>query len=310
MFNLNLYEFDTLVRESGSILLNFVLTIVGAGLGFLGAYYLYIAKEKKDKREDDKRKIEQCKKRLSYLNKAIDDTVVFIENQLGKFSEHADKIESSPNDIHYLGVFANHNLHRLQNLSTEDIFVAYQEIVPDSTHKIDDFNTILGCIDYLYMTYNQTIDSNAVLIKNTHKDQIYIKDQLEYIPIEMLRWMKRFENENSRFDLLPGYLFLRENYNKYNSLIQSCSAFPKYENDFVLPFGDELRLKYNKEQYFFDLYPVISRILVRYSDMRTNSLLYSKDLKESIKVMKKSNGVLSDTNKIISTYNTTKITDP
>jgi len=291
------YRVNTLINESGSFWMSFFVTVLGTAIGFSGAYYLTRLTAKKQKEKEKQQKNDLYKDRLTYMTQLIETCIDIIKRQIDKYEELAKEINEAPTEQHFLKLIASNDLQRLQSMDTEEVFHAYHLIIPESIDKILDYTNIYSSIDYLYLSIKQTIDSVDKHVNYVHRDQMYIKEKIENLDIEVIKWIKQIEVDRpADFNELAEYNFLILYHNKYQSLIKETALIAKIESDFLLPFGNELRQHYDKSPFFSELNSLITQSAIKFNHVRLNSTAFSsvlvelrKELSESIEKLEKIN---------------------
>ena len=157
MFKLNFYEIDTLINESGSVWLNLLVTFLGTGLGFLGAFFLNRRSEKGLKKKEVAKTLHLHRTRLDYLAQLIDNSLEVLSKNVSRFEQLISDIKKAPTDLHMMSIFADNNLQRLQKMDTKDIFDAYHALIPESEESIKDYKNIYGTIDFLHLNMVNTL---------------------------------------------------------------------------------------------------------------------------------------------------------
>ena len=272
------YHVDNLIKGSGSFWIDLLKTIIGTLLGFIGAFYLTKRTGKRQIERDRIAKIQRYRERLSYLVQLIESSIKIINDQLNNFENLAKEVRQEPIEQHLLKLKASTDLHRLQNMDTEEVFHAYHSIVPENPDKNKDYKNIYGCIDFLYLRHKQAIESVDKQVNFLHRDQMYIKETIEKLSNDMIKWIKSIETENKDFKDISNYKFLVKHYENYVSLIDEEAKLGILETDFLVPFGEELRKSYANEAFFGDLNDLAARAIIRFNHIKRNSEVFASEL--------------------------------
>lgn len=299
------YRIDTLINDSNSFWLNLLVTVLGTTLGFLGAFYLTKLTDKKQQKKETQQKFDLYKDRLTYMTQLIETCIDIIKRQIEKFEKFATEIDKTPTEQHLLELLASNDLQRLQTMDTEEAFHAYHLIIPESHDKISDYKDIYSSIDFLYLRLKQAIDSADKHVNFIHRDQLYIKEKIENLSIEVIKWLKQIEVDRPNdFAEISEYKFLILYHNKYQVLIKSRALISAIETDFLIPFRDELRIHYNQTPFFHELNLLMTQTSIKFDHIRINSQAFSSDIAGLRKELSKSLEKLEKINTKIMLHNT------
>lgn len=280
------YHIDTLINESGSFWLNLWTTIIGTGIGLLGAFWLANKTYKKQLKKEFEAKLYLYKDRLHYMVQLIDSAIKTIEKQTNNFEELSKEYKSEPTEKHLLRLIASNDLHRLQNMDTEEVFQAYYQVVPNNPEKNNDYKKIYGYIDFLFMSLKQTIESTDKQVNFVYRDQMFIKKTIESLTNQIYKWIKTIEKEESDFKSLGKYLFLVHYHMIYTQLIEEQSKLGRIEEEFLIPFGQLLLKDFKYEDYFGELHNLASKAIIRFNHLKMNSDNFANDLNNQRSLMK------------------------
>lgn len=300
------YRVENLINEPSSFWLSLLVAFLGTGLGFLGAYYLTKVAERRQNERDKYIKQDLYNDRLVYMSQLIETCVDIIKKQIGKFEKLSAEIEKVPTEQHLLELIASNDLQRLQKMDTEEVFHAYHSIIPDSQEKIADYKNIYSSIDFLYMELKQSIDSVDKQVNFVYRDQLYIKDKIESLSTEIIKWIKDIEVKEGNYASLPEYHFLTSFHDVYQKLIDEKAQLGKIESNFLLPFGVELAKTYSRAPFFNDLHTLATQAGIRFNHVRLNATEFAKQLKgirkrieTSLEKLEKINDKIKTTTSII-----------
>ncbi|MDR7127688.1 hypothetical protein J2X69_000016 [Algoriphagus sp. 4150] len=280
------YRIDTLVNEASSFWVSLLVTVIGTLLGFLGAFLIYNRADRKEVYKENKAKEDRYKDRLKYLSQLVDDSLLMLSNQLDNFEELANDISQYPTEQHKLKIKASDNLKRLQNMDTEEVFHAYHLVIPESDEKIKNYKNIYNCIDFLYLRLEQAIDSADKTVNFTYRDQMFIKEKIDYLSSVIYLKINDLNKDPSKDP--DFYSFLIHSHREYMKLVEGSSNIGNYEKDFLVPFGEDLRNRFLNHSFFNELIDLTSKALVRFNHMKVNASLFSSELKGLRKEMKDS----------------------
>lgn len=304
MFKLNFYEIDTLINEPVSIWISLFVTFMGTGLGFMGAFYLSKRNEREQKKKEATQTIKLYWSRLRYFFQLIDNSIEILLKNIERYESLITEITKAPTDLHMLSIFADNNLQRLQRMDTNDIFDAYHILIPEDEESIRDFKNIYGNIDFIHLNMDQMFDSYKIYKDNFSRDQHYIKDKIQTLATVMIKWIKDIETKPD-FNTLPNYAFLVKHFKVYSQLTSDRVEFSQYEIQFLLPFGDELRTEFDQEVFFNEFFQLLNQTIIKFKDIRLNSIVFTDGLTETIKGVKVSSERLKGISKKITSHNIT-----
>lgn len=274
------YFVESLINEPGSFWLNLLVTFIGTGLGFFGAFYLTKKGDRKQKEKESEIKRGMYIDRLVYLSKLIESCIDTSKKQIEKFEDLAYKIEKAPIEKHLLDLIASKDLQRLQNIDTEEVFHAYLFILPDDKEKLSDYIKLLSSIDYLVMELEQSITSTEKQVNFVFSHQLYIKDRLETLYREIVTCINDIIKKNSKYSTSPEYLFLYKYSQKYEELINNRAQFEQFELDYLAPFNTDLDNKDVGSYNYSKLHTLANEAIIRFDHIRLNANVFVQDLKD------------------------------
>ena len=267
---------DTLNQDSISVWTELFVTFFGALLGFGLAFYLAKRTEYKQRRKEKTELINKYKSRLSYLSDLITSSLNFIESQLNHFESLGRKIKEEPTELHLITKTANNDLLRLQNIDSEEVFYAYNQISKEKENNITSYHKIYGCIDYLTLRYSQEMEAFEKYVEYTNRDQRRLQKKFNKLSIKIFNWAKKYElRPNGTSD--KRYKFLVKHHMNYVQLTEQWSKLNILEQDFLIPFGKEL-LNYEMEEFFLELHSLCLSTLYVFSHLKSNTILFSVKL--------------------------------
>lgn len=265
-----------------------IVTVIGTGIGLWGAFWLANRTYKKQLKKEFEAKLDRYKDRLQYMVQLIESAIKTVGKQTDNFEALAKEYKQDPTEKHFLRLIASNDLHRLQNMDTEEIFQAYHQVVPDNPEKNDDYKKIYGYIDFLFMSQKQTIESTEKQISFVYRDQMFIKKTIEKLTNQMYKWIKRIEKEESTFQSLGKYSFLVHFHMIYTELIEEQSKLGRIEEEFLIPFGQLLLKDFKYEDYFGEIHNLASKAIIRFNHLKMNSDNFANDLNSQRSLMKNS----------------------
>lgn len=298
----NFYDIETFVNETDSWWISLLITIIGTLLGFWGAFYLSKWTDRKQTNKEKQQKIDSYKDRLRYLSQLIEASLKILNDQLDCFEELAKDLSQDTTEQHLLKIVASNDLQRLQNMDTEEVFHAYHLIIPENKDKIKDYKNIYGCIDFLYLRLKQAIDSTDKHVNFTHRDQMYIKETIEHLSNVIYAKIKDLEKNGLKDS--SNYTFLVRNHKEYMKLIEDKAKIGNYETEFLLPFGNELRQKYQLTDFFNEFNDLTGKAVVRFNHIKENATIFAAELRDLRKEMKNSIDTLTKINEKLTCHNT------
>lgn len=297
-----MFEFyypEYVLNEPSSTLVSLLITLVATFLGFWGAFYISTRTEHNQKKNDVERQKDFYKKRLSHLASLISNSLYIVEKQLTNYEKLAQEIRNAPTEIHMPIMAASTDLNRLQRMDTEGIFLAYDEIISDSDTKLMDYKNIYNAIDFIYLQFQQAAESNEKHIGFCHRDQMYIKEKVDGLSDELIKIIIKIESDDKEFNAREDYKFMTSWHTKYSDLVEKQASLGEIETEMMSPFGELLIKKHDKEPYFTILYDFTSKIKVRFSHIRTNSISFAEEISKMRNEMKESIEKLNEINEKI-----------
>ncbi|MBN2880428.1 hypothetical protein JXM83_00075 [Candidatus Woesearchaeota archaeon] len=258
--------------------------------------------EKKQYKKDKQFKVSAYQDRLRYLVQLIESSISILNRQLSNFEKLSDEVMADLTEQHFLKIIASNDLERLQKMDTEEVFHAYHLIIPESEEKIKNYKNIYGAIDYLYLRLKQAIESTEKQVGYIHRDQMYIKETIESLSNVMYARIKNIEAKGETSS--SEHSFLVKHHKVYMALIEDRSEIGNYEVDFLLPFGNELRVSFKASEFFGELNDFIAKAIIRFNHIKENSTVFANELKDVRKEMKNSIERLTKINEEITCHNT------
>lgn len=180
--------------------------------------------------------------------------------------------------MHMLKIVASTDLHRLQKMDSEGIFLAYNEIISESEEKLKDYKNIYSTIDFIYLRIQQAIESNEKQVNFCHRDQMYIKEKVDGLSDELIKIIKTIESNGGDFKNSIDYEFTTSWHSKYYDLVEKQSNLGIIETELIIPFSETLRKEHDKKPYFPILYDFTSKSMVRYNHLKTNSNTFADEM--------------------------------
>jgi hypothetical protein len=131
---------------------------VGAFLGFLGAYLIFIKGLKSDKRREEDRLRAEKLDRLKYLSSLVASIIKIGETQAANFEEFASDIKTDPYKRRLLKSVTNNDLKRgSEKLDFEANYLAYISQFDSNKESVKDFKEIISSFDYIDAIYDDAI---------------------------------------------------------------------------------------------------------------------------------------------------------
>ena len=293
------FYYPEIIYNEPSFWSSLFITLIGTFLGFLGAFYLVNIGQKKQKLVDKQNKIDDYNNRLSYFTLLIDNALKTTIEQIDNFELLAKEIMTNPLEINLLPLVASVDIDRLQKMDTVEIFKAYDELIPSSNEKLKEYKNIFNSVDFISMRIKQGFNSNEKHIGFLHKDQLFVKENIEGLSDELIREIKQSENNIKDFNNNPDYQFFTKNHSKYYDLVESEAQLSQIETEFLIPFAEELRQNHSKKPFFFNLYVYTSKSIIRFNHIKMNATIFANDFFDIRKEMNESIEKLSEINEKI-----------
>ncbi len=297
-----MFEFyypEYVINEPTSFFVSLFITLIATFLGFWGAFYISTSTERNQRKNEKEKQRDIYKKRLSHLTNLISNSLDIVDKQLTNYEELAKAIKNAPTEIHMPKMTASTDLHRLQRMDTEGIFLAYNEIINDSEIKLKDYKNIYNTIDFVYLRLHQAMDSNEKHIGFCHRDQMYIKEKVDGLSDELIKIIKTIESYGNGFKARDDYKFLTSWHTKYYELVEKQAILGEIEKEMMLPFGDTLKKEHDRMPYFPVLYDFTLKTLVRFNHLKTNADSFADEMNNMRKEMKESIDKLKEINEKI-----------
>ena len=280
------FYYPEIVYNEPSFWSSLFITLIGTFVGFIGAFYLVNIGRNKQKKLDNQKTIDDYNSRLSYFFLLIDSAIKNTEKQIDNFELLAKEIKINPLEINLLPMVASLDIERLQKMDTVEIFNAYNELVPDSNEKLKDYKNIFNSVDFISMRIKQGFNSNEKHIGFLHKDQLFVKENIEGLSDELIKEIKHTEANVEDFNNNIDYQFLTRSHSKYYDLVESEAKLSQIETEFLIPFGKELRQNHSKKPFFFNHYVYTSKSIIRFNHIKVNATIFANEIFDIRKEMK------------------------
>jgi hypothetical protein len=242
-----------------------LVTLVGS---FSGVYLAIIVARFQENRNN--------KKLLVYFSDLIDDIIRTINNQKQKITDLTKVIKEKPLDFHPIDYVASLDFERTKAIDSNNLLKTYTHFYKKDLKEI---KNAIAYIDYLGLFMKDLFSRNEKHITYTHKDQLYIKDQIENLILRMGVYLTEIEQNEENFLHNLDYIYLSP-YMKRLSELTKANPFDIQicETEILSPLNTtilhELKNNIVKEEFF--------QLIKRAKNRIDNILFNSFDFIESL----------------------------
>ncbi|MBK7883606.1 MAG: hypothetical protein IPJ81_07205 [Chitinophagaceae bacterium] len=142
---------------------------IGAFLGFLGAYFIFIRGIKNDRKKERQRFKDEQLDKLKYFSILTENIIKISKKQSENYILYVNKIKLKPFEHHLLGNITNNDIKRATNkLNLEEYYLAYISRFGNDKNTIKEYKDIISSFDYI-----DTIYDEAVRILKEKLEKIY-----------------------------------------------------------------------------------------------------------------------------------------
>lgn len=275
-FNFGEHYYD----GTGSFWMNVLIAFIGAFFGLLFALLINRCVENGEKKKVKSLKIKIDKDRLSYLALILKSTVDTSRKQIIHFTDLAKKVEENPLEIHMPNFIASHDVWRLRNLDSIELFDSYVSLFKEQENNTKEYKNIFGQGDYIFEKMADALKQNERHRNFQHKDELFVRDCIDEIYTKI---GLRTKNIEFKFGNNPTHIeefnYLREFENIYSEFSESFADFKGIKEKYLKPLHDTILHQIadiNFSDYIFEL---TKKALNRLLNVEYNSLEFAKDMK-------------------------------
>lgn len=256
-----------------------LITFLSATLGFLTALCVNRLIEKKQVNKELKKKKEQLKERLAYLNFSIIKAIEHSKKQQDNFKDLAKRIKENVYDFELPDYSASYNLVRLKEMDDISIFEAYSYYFDTQIDYLKDYKNIFTCADFLFYTYKELKEMHERHLKLQYDDQVFIRIAMEDIYMNVgIRALLIEKSGKVDIQKDPEYSYLLSILEKFRSLTKSVLKYKDVHQEFVLYINDTVLKSDCDIEFKVNLFAINKKALSRLYNIEQNSKLFAEDI--------------------------------
>ena len=198
-----IFKFGEHYYEAGdsSFLIQFILTVLGAFLGFGSALIFYYKKQKSDKEEEIKRQKTISQNKLKYHKLLIENLIKTTNNQIKSINEYIKEQKKDLLNVIPPKQVATNDFKRLVNINNE-IFESLNTLNKDNTDWLEDLKKLHITTDYIEGVFSEIFRMTTNHLKDCYAKASDIKQKIELIPdrLSSFAFYLRKQLEEKRWD--------------------------------------------------------------------------------------------------------------
>jgi hypothetical protein len=233
------------IDNMDDIIVNIIGATVGAFLGLLAAYLIYLIQTRATARIDAFAALERKKEHLRYLAGILEDVVTYGENQVKEIEDFTAKMKLDPTDIHQLAFIASESISRLSQADNESTFHAYNTIFATEAEHEKDYKRMLSQTDVLTARLSSVKQSFKHYMDALYKHRLRFKSLVDTSSNEAdLLW------QEIKADVPRALRFAQQDptaITELNRLVSTFDTLSKqgkpleaYYNEYIIPLKEWL----------------------------------------------------------------------
>lgn len=278
-----IFKFGEHFYESNNptIFFQFLITIIGAFFGFLGALWVSNINDRKIKKE-----------RIKYLKSLLQGILKTTEKQIENINSFILELDNNPYEINKLIWQATNDLKRYLRFDSQELFSSFinydntfiSSIFRNQNHeskRIEDFNNINAVIDFIDLAFDTIKSDQDIYVKSTYNRQLFIKESIQKISNELSIVVESIAKNNPNdYRERDDWILLDSFLGIYQRLIENHASIQTFLNEFVDPLrhaiiNNNLHRSKNIDSLLFNC---LNAFIVN-NDIKVDSEGLSTDLK-------------------------------
>jgi len=284
-----------------SFWVQFILTFIGAFLGFGSALYFYYKSFKKEKKQEKNKLNNENKNRIKYHNLLTENLINNTESQIESLQNFKKEQEKDLLNINVPKRVSTNDFQRLIFINKE-IFDSFNYINRQDQDNdwIEVLKTLHKYVDFIEGTFKRIEQLNENYMKNYMSNAIEIKQIIEMIPNKLTSITFYLEKEYGEKKWESKlYAFADSEIKKFSNLVERNANFNDFNNEYLYPMLNSILRNFENESIFEEIIFLAKNARVKINDLKTivqdtidtcdsiqNSLI------NALKKVKESNGKL------------------
>ena len=264
-----IFKFGEHYYEAGdsSFLIQFILTVLGAFLGFGSALIFYYKKQKSDKEEEIKRQKTISQNKLKYHKLLIENLIKTTNNQIKSINEYIKEQKKDLLNVIPPKQVATNDFKRLVNINNE-IFESLNTLNKDNTDWLEDLKKLHITTDYIEGVFSEIFRMTTNHLKDCYAKASDIKQKIELIPdrLSSFAFYLRKQLEEKRWDN-DLYVFVDAAIKQYRVQIEAKADFNKINRDYLDPLLKTIVDNYQTEPFFEEVLFLAKNARVKMNDI-------------------------------------------
>lgn len=265
IFGENYYE-----TGESSFWLQFILTVLGAFLGFGSALFFYYKKMRSEKKEELTRQKIISQNKLKYHRLLIENLIKTTNNQIKSINEYVTEQKKDLLNIIPPKQIATNDFKRLVNINNE-IFESLNTLNKDNTDWLEDLKKLHVTTDYIESVFSEIFRITTNHLKECYKKASDIKQKIELISDRLSSFAfylrKQLEEKRWENDL---YVFVNDAIKQYRVQIEAKADFHKINKDYLEPLLKRIVDNYQTEPFFEEIMFLSKNARVKMNDIETD----------------------------------------
>jgi hypothetical protein len=264
-------------KNMDDIVINIIGATVGAFLGLLAAYLIYLVQTRATARIDASAALERKKEHLRYLAGILEDVVTYGKNQVKEIEDFTAKMKLEPTVIHQLAFIASESISRLSQADNESTFHAYNTIFATEAEREKDYKRMLSQTDVLTALLSSVKQSFKHYMDALYKHQLRFKSLVDTssneadllwheIKADVPRTLRFAQQEPAAIKELNRLVRTYDTLSKQGKLLEA------YHNEYVVPLKEWLHTyRQLLPQRGINLQVLLRDTSVVYTDLKNES---------------------------------------
>ncbi len=275
--------------------IQFILTVLGAFLGFGSALFFYYKKLRNDKKEELTRHKTTSTNKLKYHKLLIENLIKTTNNQIKSINEYIIEQKKDLLNVIPPKQVTTNDFKRLININNE-IFESLNTLNNENTDWIEDLKKLHVTIDYIEGVFSEIFRMTTNHLKDCYEKASDIKQKIELIPDKLSSfafYLRKQLGEKRWDDNL--YVFVDSSIKQYMAQIEAKADFNKINNNYLDPLLKTIVNNYQTEPFFEEVLFLAKKARVKMNDIKVdvNNMIIemqqiNMELEKSVKRIEKS----------------------